>query len=83
MRFLLRHCPSLAYARDSNGEILYDRLPADDDNFVYARRLVAVSWCAAEVELRRSQDLRRSRVSSPASATQRGLKNRQIHRLNN
>eukprot|EP01036_Dinobryon_divergens_P035681 gene35681-46281_t len=30
LRFLLRHCPSLASAKDSDDTTLYDRLPADD-----------------------------------------------------
>ena len=53
LRFLLRHCPGLAAAQDTNGKTLYDYLcpsPA-----VAGGRFVAVSWSAAGVELCRSQ----------------------------
>ena len=49
LRFLLRHCPSLASARDSYGETLYDRLPADDARFrlAYARRLLLLAGASS------------------------------------
>ena len=47
LRFLLRHCPSLASARDSNGLTLYDRLTADDDRLAYARRLLLLAGASS------------------------------------
>ena len=43
LRFLLRHCPGLAAARDDNGKTLYDYLPAEDVGFAYARRLLLLA----------------------------------------
>ena len=43
LRFLLRHCPGLAAAQDTNGKTLYDYLPAADVRFAYARRLLLLA----------------------------------------
>ena len=47
LRFLLRHCPSLASVRDINCETLYDCLPADDDDLAYARRLLLLAGASS------------------------------------
>ena len=47
LRFLLRHCPSLASTKDSGGNTLYDRLPADNPGLVYARRLLLLAGASS------------------------------------
>ena len=47
LRFLLRHCPSLAAAKVSYGWTLYDDLPAGDVGFVYARRLLLLAGASS------------------------------------
>ena len=47
LRFLLRHCPSLASARDSDGNTLYDHLPAADAGLFYARRLLLLAGASS------------------------------------
>ncbi len=47
LRFLLRHCPGLAAARDTNGKTLYDYLSAEDVGFAYARRLLLLAGASS------------------------------------
>jgi hypothetical protein len=47
LRFLLRHCPGLAAARDIHGLTSYDRLPAADVRFAYARRLLLLAGASS------------------------------------
>ena len=47
LRFLLRHCPSSAAARDNYGRTLYDYLPAKDVKLAYARRLVLLAGASS------------------------------------
>ena len=47
LRFLLRHCPSSAAARDNYGSTLYDYLPAEDEELAYARRLVLLAGASS------------------------------------
>ena len=47
LRFLLRHCPSLAAAKNSHGRTLYDSLPAGDVGFAYARRLLLLAGASS------------------------------------
>jgi len=47
LRFLLRHCPSLAAAKNSYGRTLYDYLPAGDVRFAYARRLLLLAGASS------------------------------------
>jgi hypothetical protein len=47
LRFLLRHCPSLASAKDSGGDTLYDGLPADNAGLFYARRLLLLAGASS------------------------------------
>ena len=47
LRFLLRHCPGLAAARDDNGKTLYDYLPAEDVGLAYARRLLLLAGASS------------------------------------
>ena len=46
LRFLLRHCPSLATAKNSDGITLYDRLPAVSV-LLYARRLLLMAGASS------------------------------------
>eukprot|EP01035_Chromulina_nebulosa_P027352 gene27352-35973_t len=46
LRFLLRHYPSMATARNSEGETLYDRIPAETVLF-YARRLLLMAGASS------------------------------------
>ena len=46
LRFLLRHYPSMATARNSEGETLYDRIPAKTVLF-YARRLLLMAGASS------------------------------------
>ena len=57
LRYLFRHYPSLATAKNSGQQTLYDLLPAEDAGLTYARRLgfVAVSRGSAGVELCRAE----------------------------
>jgi ankyrin repeat protein len=47
LRFLLRHCPSLVAAQDINGLTSYDRLPAENSRFAYARRLLLLAGASS------------------------------------
>ena len=47
LRFLLRHCPSLAATKNSHGWTLYDSLPARDVGFAYARRLLLLAGASS------------------------------------
>ena len=47
LRFLLRHCPSLASARDINGDTLYDLILEDDARLAYARRLLLLAGASS------------------------------------
>ena len=47
LRFLLRHCRSLAFARNSVGHTLYDDLTAGDVGFAYARRLLLMAGASS------------------------------------
>eukprot|EP01035_Chromulina_nebulosa_P022987 gene22987-29782_t len=47
LRYLLRHCPSLAAAKNSNQHTLYDFLPEDDAGLAYARRLLLLAGASA------------------------------------
>jgi ankyrin repeat protein len=53
LRFLLRHCPSLASARDSYGHTVYDHLLAGDVGFAYARRLLLMAGASSLYPRRR------------------------------
>jgi hypothetical protein len=47
LRFLLRHCPGLAAAQDTNGKTLYDYLSAEDVGLAYARRLLLLAGASS------------------------------------
>ena len=47
LRYLLRHCPSLATAKNSDQQTLYDLLPAEDAGLAYARRLLLLAGASS------------------------------------
>ena len=47
LRFLLRHCPSLACAKDYYGRTLYDLLSAKEVGLSYARRLLLLAGASS------------------------------------